>query len=109
MAPWKWPKYYAADWLKAVNHRHVHYSIELRHQDGMFAYQAELLPIVYHHSKRDFAVLHLLDETVVLENLAKMEYLPQQLASEDEIKRFESVSCVFGWCLSGLIRPAFDI
>jgi len=67
VAPWRWPKYYPEDWLQQVNERHTAYTLELRHDDGVFATQNELRPVSYHHAKRDLAVLHLEDEEDALE------------------------------------------
>ena len=53
VAPWKWPKYYPAEWLQAVNESHTYYTVEVRHSDGVFHTQLDLLPRVYHHPTRD--------------------------------------------------------
>jgi len=61
-SPWLWPKYYNQDWLKAVDHRHVFYTVEVRHEDGVFATQIDLLARSYHHSFKDLSVLHFENE-----------------------------------------------
>jgi hypothetical protein len=62
VAPWKWRNYYPQDWVQAVNQSHTYYTAELRHEDGVFATQIELLPRTFHHRKRDLAILHIEDE-----------------------------------------------
>lgn len=62
VAPWRWPKYYAEEWLKGVNESHCHYTIELRREDGMFMTQDNLIPHTFHHPFRDLSVLHIDDE-----------------------------------------------
>lgn len=62
VAPWKWKNYYPQDWLQAVNQSHTYYTAELRHEDGVFATQIELLPRTFHHQKRDLAILHIENE-----------------------------------------------
>lgn len=59
VAPWKFPKMYPEEWLQFIDERNTHYTIEVRHPDGIFMTQSELLPVSYHHSSRDLAVLHL--------------------------------------------------
>lgn len=66
VAPWRWPKYYADEWLQQVNERHTMYTAEMRHADGVFATQSELKPISYHHPTRDLAALHFENEEEVL-------------------------------------------
>lgn len=62
VAPWKWRKYYSDPWLEFVDEKHTFYTIEVRHDNGVFETQAELIPISFHHPTRDVAVLHLMDE-----------------------------------------------
>eukprot|EP01041_Mallomonas_annulata_P000350 gene350-628_t len=59
VAPWRWPKYFNAEWLQAVNEKNMHYTVELRHDDGSLLVQQELLPQSYHHISRDLAILHI--------------------------------------------------
>lgn len=59
VAPFKWPNYYSADWLQAVNESHMHYTVEVRDSNGTFIIQQELLPQSYHHPEKDLAVLHI--------------------------------------------------
>ena len=59
VAPWKFPKMYPEEWLQFIDEKNTHYTIEVRHPDGIFMTQSELLPVSYHHSSRDLAVLHL--------------------------------------------------
>jgi hypothetical protein len=59
VAPWRFPKYYPDEWLQFVNEKHTHYTVELRHDDGVFMTQTELIPTSIHHATRDLAVLHL--------------------------------------------------
>ena len=65
VAPWRFPKYYPDEWLQFVNEKHTHYTVELRHDDGVFMTQSELLPAAIHHVNRDMAVLHFENESVV--------------------------------------------
>lgn len=69
VAPWRWPKYYPDEWIQCVNEKHTHYTVELRHNNGQFMTQSDLLPISYHHATRDLAVLHLDNEAEVLKIL----------------------------------------
>lgn len=59
VAPWRWPTYYNAEWLKYVNETHTHYTLEVRHDDGSFIYQQDLVPRVFHHENKDLAILHI--------------------------------------------------
>ena len=65
VAPWRFPKYYPDEWLQFVNEKHTHYTVELRHDDGVFMTQSELLPAAIHHVNRDMATLHFDNESVV--------------------------------------------
>lgn len=57
-APWKWPKYYPDEWLQALNETHTAYSLELRQDNGIFAYQQLLQPMVFHHPSKDMCAVH---------------------------------------------------
>ena len=59
IAPWKYRNLYPDDWLQAIDEKHTFYTIETRHDDGMFLSQSELLLKTYHHKTSDLAVLHL--------------------------------------------------
>ena len=72
VAPWKWPNYYPAEWLQAVNESHTYYTVELRQNDGVFQTQLDLLPRAYHHPNRDLAVLHFEDEKSSLDFLSAL-------------------------------------
>jgi len=72
VAPWKWPKLYPDEWLQYVNEKHTHYTVELRHEDGIFVHQADLLSRPYLHANRDLAVLHLEDESQTIELYRRM-------------------------------------
>lgn len=62
VSPWRWPKLYGDDFLRFINEKNTHYTIEFRHDDGSLMTQLECLPRSYHHPSRDLAVLHLEDE-----------------------------------------------
>jgi hypothetical protein len=83
VAPWRWPKHYPDEWLQHVNETHTHYTLELRHPDGTFITQAELLPQSYHHPTRDLSVLHLEDEENTLELLKSLDYFPLPITPSD--------------------------
>ena len=74
VAPWRFPKIYPEEWLQCINEKNTHYTIEIRHPDGMFMTQTELLPISYHHSSRDLAVLHLEADLVGLDTFTRLGY-----------------------------------
>jgi hypothetical protein len=80
VAPWRWPKYYPQDWLKAVNDSHTLYTVEVRDErNGIFTTQHELGCEVYHHPTKDLAVLHFADEKDVLlivDNLGIVQNMP---------------------------------
>ena len=84
VAPWKWPKYYPAEWLQAVNESHTYYTVEVRHSDGVFHTQLDLLPRVYHHPTRDLAVLHFEDEQSSSENLSALNFNGLSLVEDSE-------------------------
>lgn len=67
VAPWKWPKLYPDDWLRHVNEKHTHYTVEMRYEDGIMINQGDLLPKVYHHPTRDLAALHIEFEDEIAE------------------------------------------
>lgn len=83
VAPWKWPKYYASEWhwLAGVNESHTHYTVELRHSDGMFLTTADLAPASFHHAHRDVAVMHFdpAEQAEALDTLAELGYRPLEL------------------------------
>ena len=65
VAPWRYPKYFPDDWLQFVNEKHTHYTLELRHDDGVFITQTELIPTSIHHASRDLVALRVEDESIV--------------------------------------------
>ena len=67
VAPWKWPKLYPDEWLRHVNEKHTHYTIEMRYDHGVFINQGDLHPKVYHHSSRDLAAMHIEMEDDIVE------------------------------------------
>ena len=67
VAPWRFPKYYPQEWLQFVNEKNTHYTVEVRHDDGVFLTQACLAPFTFIHPTRDLAVLHLETEDDDLE------------------------------------------
>lgn len=75
VAPWKWPKYYQEEWnwLSEVNEKHVHYTAEIRHNDGMFLQSFDVLPISYHHQHRDVAIMHFDEEEEVIRSLNEFD------------------------------------
>ena len=70
MSPWKWPRYYPEEWLQFVTEEHLHYTLEIRDDTGVFISQVGVNPVTYHHANKDLAVLHLADEQ---ENLSLLE------------------------------------
>jgi hypothetical protein len=74
VAPWRWPKLYTEDYLQHVNEKHTHYTIEMRHENGVFAHQADLITKVYHHPVRDLAVMHIALEDSVTEMYIQNDY-----------------------------------
>ena len=74
VAPWRFPNYYPDEWLQFVNEKHTHYTVELRHDDGVFMTQSELLPSAVHHASRDLAVLHLENESAVKDLLSNVGF-----------------------------------
>ena len=66
VAPWRWPKLYGDDFLKFITEKNTHYTMELRHGDGTMMTQIDCKPRSFHHPKRDLAVLHLDDETEMI-------------------------------------------
>lgn len=86
ISPWKWPKYYPDEWIQHINEKHTHYTVELRHDDGVFVSQFELLPKSFHHLSKDLAVLHLENEDNVAHIINEFgkfshEILPVELES----------------------------
>lgn len=73
VSPWRWPKYYPDDWLRFVNEKHCHYTLELRDENGLFMTQSECFPVTYHHRHRDMAVLHLEDEIEAIKTFKNMD------------------------------------
>ena len=69
VSPWRWPKYYPESWLQEVSEKDTHYTVELRHPNGMFKTQSELFPISYHHPTKDLAVLHFMSEESMINTL----------------------------------------
>ena len=85
VAPWKWSKYYPEDWLRNVNEKHTHYTVELRHTDGMFITSLDLLPTSYHHQHRDVALLKFEEEDDAINTLAEHNYSPLLLNGQDSL------------------------
>jgi hypothetical protein len=77
VAPWRWPKLYPDEWLRHINEKHTHYTVEMRHEDGVFVNQGDLHPKVYHHGSRDLAALH-----IELEQDITELYMSLQLETE---------------------------
>jgi hypothetical protein len=77
VAPWRWPKLYPDEWLRHVNEKHTHYTVEMRHEDGVFVNQGDLHPKVYHHGSRDLAAMH-----IELEKDITEFYMTLQLETE---------------------------
>jgi hypothetical protein len=65
---------YTEDYLQHVNEKHTHYTIEMRHENGVFAHQADLITKVYHHPVRDLAVMHIALEDSVTEMYIQNDY-----------------------------------
>ena len=59
LAPWRFPKLYPDEWLRDINEKHTHYTIEMRYEDGVFINSGDLYPMVFHHPTRDMAVIHI--------------------------------------------------
>jgi hypothetical protein len=56
------------EYLRHVNEKHTHYTIEMRHPDGLMLCQGDMHPRVYHHSHRDLASLYIGPETDIVEH-----------------------------------------
>jgi hypothetical protein len=82
VAPWRWPRYYPEEWLRAVTPAHTHYSVELRHPDGMFLASLDLEPTSFHHACRDLAVLRFEDPVDALATLREFNYSPLKLLAD---------------------------
>ncbi len=95
IAPWKWPKYYPQEWLKFVNESHTFYSIEVRHPDGIFEFQSELLPITYHHATKDLAAVNLMNEDKTIDTLQTLGVQILDLAPEHFLTEYGSVCFYF--------------
>ena len=117
VAPWLWPKYYSEEWLKCVNEKHTYYTLELRHDDGTFLVQEELLPRSFHHASKDLAVLHLNvnkptpDTDINQTNdelglLAEFNFRP--LLLENTAPKPEQPLIFYGHCLTGTTYQAQD-
>jgi hypothetical protein len=68
---------YPDEWLRHINEKHTHYTVEMRHEDGVFVNQGDLHPKVYHHGSRDLAALHIEMEQDITEL-----YMSLQLETE---------------------------
>lgn len=103
VAPWRWPNYYKDQWswLQNVNQDHTHYSLELRHSDGIFLTQSELIPVSFHHKTRDFAVMHLMNEADVVKVLTDLELQILNIATEDELIQSKDLLEFHGHDVSG--------
>ena len=109
VSPWLWPKYYGQDWLRAVNHEHVRYSLEvwgggdaaaagrgIAAHDGKLAgdyrplAKFALNPYPIHHPKgMDLAVIHLKDEDEALRLMTKLGISPLHLPAMHELEASE--------------------
>jgi len=58
------------EYLRHVNEKHTHYTIEMRHPDGIMLCQGDMHPRVYHHGSRDMASLYIGPETDIVEHYA---------------------------------------
>ena len=103
VAPWRWPKFYANDWLKAVNESHTHYTIELRYPDGIFQTQIDLLPCTYHHKTRDLSILHVEVEDGPLKDLKDLGF--DALAMDESELTIDERLWFYGHEVKGLITP----
>lgn len=83
VAPWRWPRLYPDEWLKHLNETHTHYTMELRHPDGTFVMQNELLSESFHHATRDMAALHLEEESNAFKLLSSLDFSALELATEE--------------------------
>lgn len=56
------------EYLRHVNEKHTHYTVEMRHPDGIMLCQGDVHPRVYHHGNRDMASLYIGPETDIVEH-----------------------------------------
>ena len=82
----RFPKYYPQEWLRAVNEKHIYYTIELRKKDGMFTTQTDIHPNVYHHPSKDLAVLHIAVESETVKFLSELSVNIFDLATPEEAR-----------------------
>ena len=82
VAPWKFPKIYPDEWLQFINEKNTHYTIEVRHPDGIFMTQTELLPVSFHHSSGDLAVMHLEKDADGFNVFTRLGLEPHKLSTE---------------------------
>jgi hypothetical protein len=69
-----------------VTEEHTINTVEMRHDDGVFASQALLIPSVYHHHTRDFAVMHLENEEETVAKLKSEGLLTINLLEDEMLK-----------------------
>jgi len=91
VSPWRWPKFYPDEWLQYLNERHTHYTMELRHEDGSFITQSELVPTTYHHPSRDVAALHLDDEDEAMDMMGSLGFTPLELVDAPPLEGQELI------------------
>ena len=60
--------------MSQINENHTFYTVELRAPNGDIYTQLDLKPFIFHHPERDIAVLHLTEETEVLELIKGMNF-----------------------------------
>jgi hypothetical protein len=88
IAPWRYPKLYPdKKWMHSLNETHTYYTIETRHDDGVYKTQNELVPISYHHSSRDLAVLHLEDEKEAIEVIETFGFIANELSDRQLLQQ----------------------
>lgn len=71
VAPWRWPKLFPEEYLRHVNEKHTHYTVEIRHPDGLMLSQGDMHPRVFHHGNRDMASLYIGPETDIIEHYSE--------------------------------------
>lgn len=115
ISPWMWPKYYGQEWLRAVNHEHVRYSLEVWGGDDnndappggesgrrIVAHDGKLRgdyrPLakfalnpypIHHPTGMDLAVIHLKDEDEALRLMTKLGISPLHLPAMHELEASE--------------------
>lgn len=71
VAPWRWPKLFPEEYLRHVNEKHTHYTVEMRYPDGLMFCQGDMHPRVFHHGHRDMASLYIGPETEIVEHYSE--------------------------------------